>query len=269
MPSPDPLDDVAFLARSPHRVKVLETLDAGARSRPDIHEATGIPQPTLGRILGGFADRNWIERDGREYALTPLGRLVFGAFEGLLDTVETVQRLDDVVGLLPNEQLDFDVQRLGAATITTPETGDVLGHVRRAEELIAAAEHLRILTNTMMPAALETLRDRVVNTGESELLVESVITGDAIEQALANPSLVDLIRDLLESGQSPVYQYDGSVPMTLAIADGTAVLAPEDEQGIPGALVETDDEAVRTWIEAQFDSYREQSTELTVDDLPS
>lgn len=269
MPSSDPLDDVAFLARSPHRVQVLQTLAEGSRSRPDIHEVTGIPQPTLGRVLDGFEDRNWVEQEGREYALTAMGDLVVEEFQDLLDTVETVQRLDDVVGLLPTEQMDFDVQRLGSATITTPETGDVLGHVRRGEELIAEAEHVRILTNTMMPAALEDLRDRVADADDGDLLVESVITGDAIERALSNPTLVDCIRDLLSSGRTPVYRYEGSIPMTLAVADETAILGPEDEQGIPGALIETDDEAVRAWVDEQFDAYREQSTELTVDDLPT
>ena len=268
MAPPDPLSDVAFLARSPHRVQVLQTLGDGPRRRPDLHDETGIPQPTLGRILGDFEDRNWVQRDAREYALTAVGELVAEEFDELLETVETVQRLGDVARLLPTDELGFGAERLRSATITRPASGDALRHVRRAEERIAGARELRILTDTMIPGALETLRDQVVATPESDLLVESVITGDAIEQALTHPALADWIRDLLGSERTPVYRYDGTSPMTVALADGTAMLGPTDEQGVPAVLIESDDEVVRAWVGAQLDAYREQSTALTLDDLP-
>ena len=266
-PASDPLDDVAFLARSAHRVRVLETLAEGALTRRDLHEGTGVSQPTLGRVLGAFEDRNWVERRGREYALTSWGELVAAAFVDLLDTVGTVQRFGDVVGLLPTDRMDFDVERFESATVTTPLPGDVLRHVRRAEELIDGANHVRILTDTISPRTLEDQHERLVN-GPGDLLLESVITGNAIEQALATPALVELIRDLLESGRAPVHRYDGTIPMTLVLADDVAILAPADEHGIPGALIETEDAVVRDWVEGQFEAYRIESTELTVEDLP-
>jgi predicted transcriptional regulator len=116
-----PLDDVEFLARSSHRVEVLQTLATGPRPRPVLHDETGIPQPTLGRILGGFEDRNWVERRGQEYALTELGALIVAEFENLLDTVATVNRVGAVLVDLPTEELDFDVRAFADATVTTPE----------------------------------------------------------------------------------------------------------------------------------------------------
>lgn len=237
-------------------------------TRPALHEETGISQPTLGRILEPFRDRNWVERRGQEYALTPWGELVVDEFDGLLDTVETIQHLDNVIQLLPTDEMDFDVRRFGSATITTPQTGDVLRHVRRAEELLSGADHVRIAADTIAPNSLEEQRDRVVNASEDDLVIESVITGDAIEQAFADRRLVGFIRDLLESGQAPVYRYDGTIPMTFATADEIAILAPTDEQGMPRALIETEDEVIRAWVDEQFDLYKERSTELTVDDLP-
>ena len=268
MATPDPLADVAFLARSGHRVQVLQTLAEGPLTRPALHEETGISQPTLGRILEPFRERNWVERRGQEYALTPWGELLVDEFDELLNTVETIQHLGNVIQLLPVDQMDFDVRRFGSATITTPQTGDVLRHVRRAEELLSGAEHVRIAADTIAPHSLEEQRDRVVNASEDDLVIESVITGDAIEQALADRQLVGFIRDLLESGQAPVYRYDGTIPMTFATADEIAILAPTDEQGMPGALIETEDEVIRAWVDEQFDLYKERSTELTVDDLP-
>lgn len=268
MANSDPLADVAFLARSGHRVQVLQTLADGPMTRPALHDETGISQPTLGRILEPFRDRNWVERRGQEYALTPWGELLVDEFHGLLDTVGAIHHLGSVSQFLPIDQLDFDVRRLGSASITTPQTGDVLRHVRRAEERLRGANHVRLVADTIAPHSLEEQRDRVVDASGDELLIESVITGDAIDQALSDQQLAGFIRDLLQSGQAPVFRYDGTIPMIFAIADDIAILAPTDEQGMPGALIETEDVVVRAWVESKFDEYRDQSTVLTVEDLP-
>ncbi|WP_435156497.1 helix-turn-helix transcriptional regulator [Haladaptatus sp. DFWS20] len=268
MATPDPLEDIAFLARSAHRVQVLQTLADGPMTRPALHEETGISQPTLGRILEPFQNRNWVERRGQEYAVTPWGELLVDEFDGLLDTVETIQRVGHVVKLLPTDQMTFDIRRFGYATVTTPQTGDVLRHVRRAEERLSGADHVRIVADTIVPQSLEDQRDRVVNASGNYPLIESVITKDALEQALAEPQLVNFIRDLLGSGQAPVYCYDGTILMMGASADDIAILAPTDEQGMPGAIIETEDEVIRAWVDEQFDAYKDKSMELTVDDLP-
>lgn len=263
-----PLDDVEFLARSAHRVHVLQTLRTGPRTRPDLHDETGISQPTLGRVLGPLEDRNWVERRGHEYALTPLGEVLAEEFADLLDTVETIRRLGDVVRLLPMELMDFDVRRFASASFTVPEPGDLLRHVRRAEEILRDAGDLRILANTIAPGSLEEGHDRVMDYLEGDLVFESVITGDALDQTLADPDLVPMIRDLLESGRAPIYRYEGSIPLTLVVADGTAVLFPTDEYGVPGVLIETEDEAIRAWVDAQIDRYRDEATLLALEDLP-
>jgi predicted transcriptional regulator len=268
MLTPDPLDDIAFLARSAHRVAVLRTLAAAPSPRPDLHAETGIPQPTLGRILGDFEDRHWVERRSPEYALTSFGALVVDEFDDLVNTVETVQKLGDVIGGLPTNRMDFSVHRFGSATITTPQTGDVFRHVRRAEELINGAARVKLLTDTINPDSLGKLHVRVTNHGDSDLLVETVITEPAIQQALANRPMVGVIRELLESGCAPVYRYEGSIPLMLGLADDIAFMAATDDNAIPEALIETEDETIRTWVLEQFDSFRERSTELTVNDLP-
>jgi predicted transcriptional regulator len=266
MATPDPLADVAFLARSAHRVEVLRTLAGGPMTRPALHEETGIPQPTLGRILEPFRDRNWVERRGGAYALTPWGHLLVDEFDDLLDTVETIRRLGTVVELLPTEEMDVDVRRFGDATVTTPEPGDLLRHVRRAEEVLSEGTDIRILAGSIAPAALEEQRDRLLV--DPDLRLETVITDDALRQALAAPGVADLVRDLLESGQAPVYRYEGSFPMPiLARVDDVAVLAPADDRGIPGALIESPDETIRAWVDSRIDEYREQSTPLRPKDL--
>jgi predicted transcriptional regulator len=261
-----PLDDVEFLARSAHRVQVLRTLSSGPRTRPDLHAETGVPQPTLGRVLGDFEDRNWVERQGREYALTSFGALVDDEFEELLETVETVQKLGDVVQQLPIEQMDFNLRELADATITTPEAGNVFGPVDRLTELFFGAERARILVHSAPPGTQEDHRNRAKSFQESDRQVESINSAETLDRALSNPETARLIREGLESDRVTIYKYDGTIPFVLAVADDTTMLAPTDEHGVPVALIETENENIRSWVETTLDEYRERSTEVTVDD---
>lgn len=264
-----PLDDVEFLARSPHRVEVLRRLHEGPWGRPDLHEETGISQPTLGRVLDSLEERYWVEHQGGEYRLTAFGALMAEAFDDLLETVETLHKLSEVGPLLPTDAMDFDLERLGTATVLTPEPGDFFRHVRRVEARFEDAERIRILTENIGPQFLESLHTRLVTDADASAIVESILTADAVEMALGNHELVGWIRELIESGRATIYRYDGANPLTLAHYDGTAVIVATDDHGFPAAVIESSDEVVRDWVETELDAYREAATELTVEDLPT
>jgi predicted transcriptional regulator len=268
MPTPDPLDDAAFLARSPHRVGVLEILADGPMTRRDLHDETGISQPTLGRILEPFRDRNWVERRGQEYALTPWGHLLADDFGDLLETVESIQRLSDVVQQLPTDEMDFDIREFRDATVTKPTTGDVFRHVRRVEELLYNADHVVNVTPTIAPGKAEEYEQQVARFLDGNQRAEAIIPAGALNTAEVAAHLAATVRGPIESGRAAVYLYDGNIPTLLAVADGTAMLVPVDEQDVPVALVETENPTIRSWVEAKIDEYREQSTELTVENLP-
>ena len=268
MVATSPVDHVEFLARSPHRVEVLERLREGPWTRPDLHAETGISQPTLGRVLGSLQDRNWVERDGRAYVLTAFGAIVAEEFAGLLSTMATVDRLGDVVPLLPADLLDFDLRRLADARITTPETGDPLRHVRRVEELVYGADHLRLLSNTTPPGTDADMREEFRAFMADDREIESVITADSLDAAIAEAENIQRFHEALSLDRFTAYRYDGTIPAMLGVVDGTVMLVATDGSGIPAAVIESDDEAVREWAESTIDGYIAESTELTVEDLP-
>lgn len=269
MTSSTPLDDVAFLARSAHRVEVLRTLASGPLTRPDIHDVTGISQPTLGRILESFAERNWVERDGRDYALTPFGDLVFAEFDGLLDTVDTVQQLGDVVRDLPTDEMDFDVREFADATVTTPTTGDAFSHVRRITEVFWGGDDVRLLGATVAPGTQEEHDRRWREFLEGDARYDSVISVATMEQTMTDPRWASRFRDAFETGRVCIHLYDGPISLMLVVADGTAVLAPLDEDGIPTAAIETENETILAWVEDRIDEHRDRATEVTLDDFPA
>lgn len=259
-----PLDDVAFLARSNNRVRVLDELADGGRTRGDLRDRTDISRPTIGRILDGFLERDWVQVDGRTYELTPFGRLVTAAFDDLLEVTRTVQQLREVGATLPCSAMDFDLRRLTDATITTPSPTDASAHVRREAARMQDTERVRFLCNDAYAPTIEAYRDRVVEDG---MELDAVIAADAIDAASDDETMRALVMDLLASDRTTIHRYDGPIDVMLGAFDGVATIAPLDDSGVPSAYIEVEDPVVREWVEATLDDYREQSDRVTLESL--
>lgn len=262
-----PLDDVAFVARSNNRVEVLEALAERDLTRRELREATDISQPTVGRILDGFEERSWVSNrgngNGGAYRLTPLGRLLADEFGSLMDTVGTIQTLQEIAPRLPLEEMDFDLRALADARITTPEPTDATAHFRREVEVLARTDRLQFLCNQAQPETVERYRDWVVEEGGH---LEAVITDGAIDAASAHPVMSRHVRDMLTSGRATIHRYDGDVSFMAGMLDDTATIVPLDDSGVPCAFVESDHDAVREWVTDTFESHREAATPLPADD---
>ncbi|MFC7225836.1 hypothetical protein N0B31_00340 [Salinirubellus salinus] len=260
-----PLDDVEFLASSANRVRVLETLAERSATRPELHDVTGISRPTLGRVLTDAEARGWVDRAGREYRLTPLGRLLFDAFGDLLETVETTQRLRAVAPHLPLAALPFDLSHLRDATVTVPHSPDPSAHLRRVGDLVQTAERVRFLGANVYPETVARQRD-LVSRGQT---YEITLAAAAVDVTRTHPETAATVRELLDSDAVRLYRYEGSVPFSLVTVDDTALVLPYDEEDTPCALLETSDPVVHEWVDRTLDEYREAATRVTAADFDS
>lgn len=265
-----PLDDVAFVARSNNRVDVLEALAERDLTRRALHDVTGISQPTLGRILDGFEERGWATNgrngNGCQYRLTPLGSLLAEEFGSLLAVAGTIQTLQKLAPRLPLDEMDFDLRALSDATITTPKPTDATAHFRREAEVLDNTARLQFLCNQAQPETVARYRDWVV---EEDGHMEAVITGDAIDAALAHSVMGPQLREMLATGRASIHRYDGDVSFMTGMLDDTASIVPLDDSGVPCAFVESDNDAVRAWVAATLDSYRDESVPLSADVVPT
>lgn len=254
-----PLDDIAYLSRSNHRVDVLtELIDTGC-TRRELRESVGVSQPTIGRILDGFQERGWIRQNGRHYTITSIGKIVGEAFNELMSTVDSVQALSELQSRLPLEEFGFDLRLLEDARITMPSPSDSSAHIRREEVLAEQAEEIRFFCNSAHLPTVRVYRDRVVEDGQS---LEAIIAGEALEVASNHPAMAEALRDLLEADQSSIYRYDGVVPVMVGLLDETAVIAPLDEFGMACALIESEHAGIREWVVETIDSYRAEAEEI-------
>lgn len=159
-----PLDEIEYLARSEHRVEALGALAERPLSRSDLRALTGASSSTVGRMLGEFEARYWIERVEHQYVITPLGAFVAEGLLTLLGRMETEQALRDVMRWFPTDNMDFDAIRcLSEAEIMFRTESDPIAPIRRAAGQLRAGTRLRFLTTQVTVPYFESLSEITVH----------------------------------------------------------------------------------------------------------
>ena len=257
------LDDIAFLARSPNRVAVLETLSSESHDRADLQEATDISRPTVGRIVNEFQARGLVTQTGQEYTTSPLGDFLATEFQSLLEGTETMRKLRSVVEWLPTHEFDFTLDCFADATITTPRPGDPTAPVRRAAALIREADHLRFLCSAFAPSMYEAIWQRTVHDDQTAVGVMATELIDAIRE---ESRTVTVIHETISSGEATLYKYEGQCSYDIAVFDETiAGLLLLDDAGHAHAVIDTEDEAVLSWVTATIDAHQHEAERLDPD----
>jgi len=245
---------IAFLAGSPNRREILARLEAGPATREALLADVDASRVTLWRNLSELVDRDWVSAEEDGYSLTVAGRLVFEHFRSLQRTLDTVERLGDVVEWLPAEEMGVDVARLADARIAVPTPSDPQAPMRLVDRQMREASHVDILSHAMAPnilGALDADRDG------DDLVVEGVITSDVADAIGADPRTHRQFRDAVARGALRWHRYDGEIPYVLAVLDGERVgIGLDDDAGRPQAVLETDDPVVLEWALETFDAYR-------------
>lgn len=263
----DGLEDLAFLARSRHRLAVLLALSPEGIARRELHETLGISQPTLGRILNAFEARGWLANghDGT-YRLTPLGDVLQERVGAVIDAATLGRDLGSLADRLPWTAFDFGPGALAEATITRPTDGNPLGHMARFDGLATAADHAVVLSNVVSctPAADAAASDREFLADLDELIV----TRGAIEADLTDGELRDWIADAVAADELLVRVIDGTPEVLLGRFDDAAAMVPIDESGLPVGLVDTTEPAVVDWVDRRLDGFRAGATTLAPEEPP-
>jgi predicted transcriptional regulator len=258
------LAEIEFLALSSNRVEVLRSLATERRTRRELAAATGASQATLGRILSDFEDRSWIRREGGEYVATATGRLVAEGFTDLLEILETEAELRDVVRYLPTHAMDFDLRRLGDATVTAPSQTRPNAPVQRVLDLLDDADEIRVFSHAFNEQSLGVVRER---TAAGDATFRGVFSRRAIDALADDSGLREQLAALLETDGAEIRVREEAIPLAVTVAGEAVHLLLRDESGVLQASVDTDDPAVRSWAQDTFDHHWRAGTPLDAEAL--
>ena len=253
-----PLDEIAFLARSDHRVEVFDVLGGGPCDRNDLRATTGASSPTMGRILTDFEDRRWIARNAHTYELTRLGEFVAERFMDLREAMETEQKLRDVVPWLPREMEGFTVDLFADATVSYPGPGYPYRPVERVTQLIESTESMRGFGTTVVKSSnLEAACRSILDGMEFEFIyspdvLETIVAWnpERIAEADACENCTTFLHDALpDSDWCGLGIYD----------DRVGICCHDTETGMLKAVVDTDSPAALAWAELVYERYRDEA----------
>lgn len=252
------LGDIAYLARSENRVRILETLVTGPHATREVEAATGASRSTLERILSELEERGWVERTTEGgYVATAAGEFAISEFAPLADAMTALRRLGDAAEWLPREELSVGLHHFSDATVRTPESNSVTAPATYMTQLLREATEFACLVRIAPPLGFErAMRDGVV---EGRLTTEHVVTTGELDYIGDQPARVRRWREYLEA-DADVYRYDGSVPCNLFVIDGMVLVVDREPEIC--AYIETENEAVWSWARDLIGTYRAEAERI-------
>ena len=257
----DALEDIAYLAKSANRLRLLDTLASGSYSRRDLDERTGIARTTIGRIVNEFEERGWAERTPNgEYTTTPVGEQVVTEFMPLVESMGVIRELGSLVTWIQAVEHPLSLHHLSDATVRWPEQDDPMEILDFFVDLIRDTSEFYTL-NHLAPAVAftEIMRDRLV---ADQLTATCVFTGELVDYIQRRPDRRERWRDCVAAG-ADVYRYDGAVPCNLIILDKRGYIAKSQaEHGNQYTMIESENSVVRAWAMEVIETHKVDSRRL-------
>lgn len=260
------IETIEFIASSTHRVGVLEALAEGARDRADLQAVTGAHASTMGRVLGDFEERRWIERNGPTYALTPLGEFVAARFSDLREAMEIEEKLRDVWQWLPREMDGFAVDHFTDAVVAYPGEGYPYEPQERVIQLVEESDTLRGLGATIFKAvANETFCHAALDGMDIVYVYDPAVLSATVEW---NPELFERAgsRD-----NCTVLVHDDIPDRTRCgidiFDDRVCICCHDTETRALRAWIDTDAPEAREWALSVFERYHREARPVDQDAL--
>lgn len=256
------IEDVAYLARSDHRVTTLIDLTVRPRSRSELWEAAGVSSSTIRRTLREFEDRGWIRRDEYRYEATPLGAFIASAMADLIDRFETERQLRDVWQWLPGEETGFTIEMCTGARVTRADADDPYGPVNRFMSLVREADEFRFagIDVALLEPCKEELCQQIVDGMEAE-----VVEPPRVAQYIRS-TCPELFSQALESGNLTVRLHDDLPGYGVGLLDDRVAICGYDaESAAVRVLVDSDESALTEWADSAFANYWRQTPTVPLD----
>jgi len=247
-----PMGDIAYLARSEHRVPTLVALTERPRSRSELCELAGVSSSTIRRTLDEFEDRIWIRKDGYQYTATRLGEVIALAMEDLIEQVETERKLRDIWHWLPDEVSEFTTETWEAMVVTVAEPDAPYRPVDRFESLLEETNELRLVRPeiALMEPCFEVLV-QLIDEGVDVVLVARPESHTYFLSTYPERSV-----NMMQQDNFKVLEHDGLPSCGTGLLDERVVISCyEQDSGTVHVLIDTDVAAVREWGHSVCETY--------------
>lgn len=248
-----PLVDIAYLARSEHRIPTLVALTERSRSRSELCELTEVSSSTMRRTLDEFDDRLWIHKDGYQYVSTRLGEAIASGMEALIERVRTERKLRSVWQWLPDAIGEFPFETWPELTVSVAEPDAPYRPVGRFESLLRETTAVRFLRPevALMDPCFDLLH-RLIGEGVDMTLIDRPECHSYFLSRYPDRS-----SEMIQRDNFTVLAHDNLRPYGIGLLDDcVAISCYERDSGTVHALIDTDAPAVREWATSVYETHR-------------
>lgn len=236
----------------------LASLADEPKEKPELAADCDVARSTVGRAIRELELAGLVDRGDDGFELTVSGRLVYDQFHEFEHAVDAICEVDELLSTLPRSDLVPPEMFVGCevvrADIHAPDKA-----MQETVELVSSARRVRGVSPAVHGAYVETFQERIRTDG---LETELVFSADALTE-LATTYADYVIED---ADGVTIYQIDELPPLGLMLVeheDGTteASFGIYTENGVQVVVRNTNPNAV-AWLREEFESYREQATEI-------
>lgn len=257
---PDDLQEVVKLS------PVLRELDSSSQplQQSEIRRRLDRSKSTTHRRVKRLEEMEFVSKngDGDGYILTDLGEAVAERTAEYVSEVRAAEEYEEFLDKL--DGTDLRLTDIADADVTRSTHENPVAPLVRLAELTAEASEVRALTNSVAPESFKVGREKM-RRGEQE--VEMVIDERTMESVRGSEWFGGEVRQDVRSGNLRLWVHDEHVPYQIGIMDGRLCLGAEDEDRMPIAVLETENDAAVEWAENTFERYRERSRRLEAGDV--
>lgn len=248
-----PVVDIAYLARSEHRIPTLVALTERPRSRSELCELAGVSSSTMRRTLDEFNGRLWIRKDGYQYVATRLGEAIASGMEDLIDRVETERKLRSVWRWVPDAISEFPFETWSELTITVAEPDAPYRPVGRFQSLLRETTTVRFLRPevALMDLCFDLLY-QLIAEGVDMTLIDRP---ECHRYFLS--TYPDRSSEMVQQDNFTVLEHDDLPSHGIGLLDDCVTISCyEQDSGTVYALIDTDAPAIREWAESLYETHR-------------
>ncbi|QAU13584.1 ArsR family transcriptional regulator [Halorubrum sp. BOL3-1] len=242
---------IAFLTRSPVRVRVLHALHRnGPVEKRELRDLVDGVRTTVTRNLTALEDRGWIEDTPEGYEITGCGRMIVEELVALTESASLAVDLRPALRWLNVERLDLDLRHFERANITAAASTNPYAPIEEQVALVRRATAVRAALPTVNRQILEASRRTARSDGGDVTLV---VEAEAITELRGR--YPELFADVCR--ECAVLEYEGTLPYYLGVDgdDGVQLGTTDDDNLIRVLLRFEPDDGVRSWATDRFERF--------------
>lgn len=248
---------IEYVTRSIHRVRVLEQLQSGERTRSELEASVDASSRTIRRVTDGLIEAGWVEETTDGFSLTPTGEAFAEELKETLSKTETLLELQPFFRWFPREVCSLSPEAFEDATVTVRKPHSPYEPIDQALSRITGTERIQTIAPINAPFYNETYYEAIMEEGVSAVTVLSEDVLSALQRD------EDALAEVIQTGRVEIYVHPEPLLFGLLITDDIVAIGAYDDSGTMQALVESESETIRQWALDTFKQYRETATEIT------